>query len=97
MNADWCRAINPFQFTKATKKTVTNNIICLIRNYLLSDDIETVIFHYGFYGERKALYDEVMNCLRNEGIIFDEYIVAYPLSLRHVLTVEYQYHLKIFR
>ena len=76
VDADWCRAINPFQFTKATKKTITNNIICLIRNYLLCDDIETVIFHYGFYGERKALYDEVMNCLRNEGIIFDEYIVA---------------------
>lgn len=76
VDAEWCRAINPFQFTEATKKTVTNNIFCLIRNYLLCDDIETVIFPYGFHGERKAIYDEVMNRLRNEGIIFDEYIVA---------------------
>ena len=56
VDADWCRAINPFQFTEATKKTVTDNIFCLFRNYLLCTDIETVIFPYGFHGERKSIY-----------------------------------------
>ena len=76
VDADWCRAINPFQFTEATKKTVTDNIFCLFRNYLLCTDIETVIFPYGFHGERKSIYDEVIRRLKDEGIIFDEHIVV---------------------
>ena len=75
VDADWCRAINPFQFTEATKKTVTDNIFCLFRNYLLCDDIETVIFPYGFHGERKEIYDEVIHRLREEAISFEEHIV----------------------
>ena len=76
VDADWCRAINPFQFTEKTKKTVTDNIFCLFRNYLLCDDIETVIFPYGFHGERKSIYDEVICRLRDEAISFDEHIVV---------------------
>lgn len=76
VDADWCRAINPFQFTEATKKTVTDNIFCLFRNYLLCTEIETVIFPYGFHGERKSIYDEVIRRLKDEGIIFDEHIVV---------------------
>lgn len=53
VDAEWCRAINPFQFTEATKKTVTNNIFCLIRNYLLCDDIETVISPMVFMEKEK--------------------------------------------
>lgn len=75
VDADWCRAINPFQFTEATKKTVTDNIFCLFKNYLSCDDIETVIFPYGFHGERKPIYDEVIRRLRDEGIVFAERIV----------------------
>lgn len=76
VDADWCRAINPFNFTEATKKTVTYNIFCLFRNYLLCTDIKIVIFPYGFHGERKSIYDEVIRRLRDEGIIFDEHIVV---------------------
>ena len=75
VDADWCRAINPFQFTEATKKTVTDNIFCLFKNYLSCDDIETVIFPYGFHGERKPIYDEVIRRLRDEGIVFAEHMV----------------------
>ena len=76
VDADWCRAINPFQFTEATKKTVTDNIFCLFRNYLLCTDIETVIFPYGFHGERKSIYNEVIRRLRDEGIIFEKTVQA---------------------
>lgn len=71
IDADWCRAINPFQFTIETKKTVTNNIFCLIRNYLLCDDIDHVIFPYGFHGERKDIFDSVIKKLHNEQIEFE--------------------------
>lgn len=76
VDADWCRAINPFQFTEKTKETVTENIFCLFRNYLLCDDIATLIFPYGFHGERKSIYDEVICRLRGEAISFEEHIVV---------------------
>ena len=41
VDADWCRAINPFPFTPATKVAVTENIYCMLRNYLLCEDIDT--------------------------------------------------------
>lgn len=75
IDADWCRAINPFPFTDATRKTVTDNIYCLMRNYLLCDDIETVIFPYGFHGERAKIYEEIIQRLKAEDICFDEHIV----------------------
>lgn len=37
VDADWCRAINPFPFTEATRRTVIENIYCLIRNYMLCE------------------------------------------------------------
>lgn len=76
VDSDWCRAINPFKFTNITKKTVTDNIYCLLRNYLLCDDIETVIFPYGFHGERKAIYDEVVARMRNDEIEFETHIAV---------------------
>ena len=48
----------------------------MFRNYLLCNDIETVIFPYGLHGARKSIYDEVIRRLRDEGIIFDEHIVV---------------------
>ena len=76
IDAEWCRATNPFQLTEKIKKTVTDNIFCLIKNYLLCDEIETVIFPYGFHGERKSVYDEVMCRLNNECIVFDKHIIV---------------------
>ena len=59
VDADWCRAINPFPFTDATKYTVIENIYSLLKNYFLCEDIETVIFPYGFHGERKQIFEQV--------------------------------------
>lgn len=63
VDSDWCRAINPFPFTQETKKTVTDNLYCLIRNYLLCEEILQVVFTYGFHGERKGIFDEVIQRL----------------------------------
>lgn len=71
VDADWCRAINPFPFTDATKYTVSRNIYSLFKNYLLCKDIEYVIFPYGFHGERKQIYEQVIGWLREGGIKFE--------------------------
>lgn len=69
VDSDWCRVINPFSFTLEMKKTVIDNLYCLIRNYLFCEDISRVIFTYGFHGERKRIFDEVMQRLcENEEI-----------------------------
>ena len=70
IDAEWCRAINPFDFTNETKKTVENNIFCMIRNYLLCPDINYVIFPYGFHKERKEIFDNIINKLNGEKIQF---------------------------
>lgn len=71
VDADWCRVINPFPFTDATKYAVNRNIYSLFKNYLLCEDIEYVIFPYGFHGERKQIFEQVISSLREDGISFE--------------------------
>lgn len=42
-----------------------------MKNYLLCKDIELIVFPYGFHGERKGIFDEVIQRLRNEEIEFE--------------------------
>lgn len=81
IDADWCRAINPFPFTKETKKVVTANIYCLFKNYLLCQDIDLIVFPYGFLGERKSIFDEVIQRLADENIVFQLQIFVLKCSL----------------
>ncbi len=71
IDADWCRAINPFPFTEATKIAVSNNIYSLFKNYLLCEDIEFIIFPYGFHGERKQIFEQVLSRLKHDDILFE--------------------------
>ncbi len=71
VDSDWCRVMNPFPHTERTKQTVTDNIYCLIRNYLLCKDIDYIIFTYGFHGERKDIFDSVVQRLQKEKINFE--------------------------
>ena len=81
IDSDACRAMNPFPLTPATKKTVIENIYCLFRNYLLCVDIETIVFPYGFHGERREIFDIVMKRLAEEGIIFEMITIVLKCSL----------------
>jgi len=56
VDADWCSQINPHPFTNATKKTVTDNLYCMIRNYLLCDDIQWIFFPYSLHGEQEEIF-----------------------------------------
>ena len=80
VDSDWCRAMNPFAFTKETKQTISENIYCLLRNYLWCDDISTVIFTYGWHGARKEIYENVIEKLRRNNIEFQEYIIVLKCS-----------------
>lgn len=81
VDSDWCRVINPFSFTEETKETVIHNIFCLIHNYMLCKDVDRVIFTYGFHGERKNIFDEVLRRLRRTGVDFDLTLVILKCSL----------------
>ena len=81
VDSDWCREITPFALTKSTKKAVTENIYCLLRNFLRCDDIETVIFTYSWHGVRKEIYETVMTKLKNDKLIFQETIIVLKCSL----------------
>ena len=80
VDSDWCRVMNPFVFTETTKQTVTENIYCLLRNYLLCEDISTVIFTYSWHGARKEIYDNVIERLRRKNIDFQECIIVLKCS-----------------
>lgn len=81
VDADWCRAINPLPFTQSTKKTVTENIYCLFRNYLLCEDIDTIVFSYGLHGERKEIFESIISKLKNVDIEFSLHTVIMKCSV----------------
>ena len=75
VDSDWCRTMNPFALTGITKETVAENIYCLLHNYLVCEEINTVIFTHSWHGGRKEIYDRVIGRLRNDGTEFQENIV----------------------
>lgn len=82
VDADWCRAINPFPFTPLTKKAVTENIYCIFKNYLLCEDIDKIVFPYGFHGERKEIFDTVICKLKEDGIEFELFPIVLKCSMQ---------------
>ena len=80
VDSDWCRFINPFQFTEITKQTVTKNMYDMLHNYLVCEEIENVIFTYSWHGNRKEIYDNLIFKLKSDGIEFDEKIVVLKCS-----------------
>ena len=76
VDADWCRMMHPFILCECTKQTVIDNIYCMIRNYLLCDKIDMVVFPYGFHGVRREIYNTVIQRLREKGIVFESHQVV---------------------
>lgn len=81
VDSDWCRAMNPYNID-----TVTNNIYSLISNYLHCPKIKTVIFPYGFHGDRKKRYDAVINKLIEDGLDFTVFPVILMCSLEENIS-----------
>ncbi len=80
IDADCCRAINPFPLTEATKVAVINNIYCMFRNYLLCKDIEWIVFPYSLHGERSEIWEEVLRKLKEDKLGFSLYPVILKCS-----------------
>lgn len=79
VDSDWCRVMNPFVFSSAAKETIAENIFCLLRNYLLCEEVQRVIFTYAWHGERKAIYESVIDKL-HRACSFKETIVILKCS-----------------
>lgn len=82
VDADWCRAINPFILTSWTKKAVIENIYCIFKNYLLCEDIDKIIFPYAFHGERKEIFDTAICKLKEDGIEFELFYIVLKCSMQ---------------
>ena len=80
VDSDWCRVMNPFAFSESTKATIMENIYCLLRNYLSCSDVNKVVFTYAWHGERKEIYERVMEKLKNEPIEFKLTIIILKCS-----------------
>lgn len=76
VDSDWCRAMNPYNMD-----TVIENIYALMRNYILCTDVETIIFPYGFHGDRKHRFETVIDKLQKNGIDFEIFTVVLTCSL----------------
>ena len=81
IDSDACRAMNPFPLTPATKRVVIENIYYLFKNYLSCPEIETIVFPYGFHGERKEIFDTVMERLAGDGTPFETVTILLKCSL----------------
>ena len=64
VDSDACRAMNPFALTPATREVIVRNMADLVRNYLQCQEIDTVIFPYGFHKGRKELFEEMLGQVR---------------------------------
>lgn len=71
IDSEYCCSINPFELNHHTIELFKANISALMMNSLACDFIETVIFPYGFHGPRKAIFDSVIETLRNNPIEFE--------------------------
>lgn len=80
VDSDWCRVMNPFPFTEITKQTITENMYALLHNYLLCEEVETVVFTYSWHGERKEIYDNIIARLQKGKIDFKESIIILKCS-----------------
>lgn len=80
VDSDWCRVMNPFSFTEITKQTVTENMYALLHNYLLCEEVDTVVFTYSWHGERKEIYDNIIARLQKDEINFKESIIILKCS-----------------
>ncbi len=80
VDSDWCRVMNPFDFTETTKETIAQNIYSLLYNYLSCEVINTVIFTYCWHGARKEIYDKVIERLKTSGLDFEEHIIILKCS-----------------
>lgn len=85
VDADWCRQTNPFSFTNATKKTVTDNLYCLIRNYLLCEDIQWVFFPYGLHGEREGILRELISRLDRDHLNVQIHTIVLKCSMEEII------------
>jgi hypothetical protein len=68
--------MNPYNMN-----TVTENIYALMKNYLLCTDVKTIIFPYGFHGDRKHRFEVVTDKLHQDGVDFEIFTIVLTCSI----------------
>ena len=66
VESEYCRMMNPFEFTDETAGVITDNILSMIWNYFNCSAVRHVILTYGFHGRRKQIFEKVIAELRRK-------------------------------
>lgn len=63
LDGDWCWTINPFIVNDENKKMVEDNIVYLLRNFLMNSSLKYVIFNWVIHEE--GIFDLILNRLKD--------------------------------
>jgi len=67
VDSDWCRCVNPWEFSEELIELNVMNLTALLGNYLRCGYVRYVIFPYGLHGPRKRIFDRTMAALADIG------------------------------
>jgi len=70
IDSDYCRHMNPFNFTDEEVEIVISNISTMMINYFRCSTIDNVIFQYGFHGIRKQIFASILDVLSANQITY---------------------------
>lgn len=65
LDGDWCWDMKPFIVTDETKKMVTDNICCLLNNFLKCSEFQNIIFCWVMH--QQAIIDSILEHLNLAG------------------------------
>lgn len=63
LDGDWCWMMNPFIVNEENKKMVENNIVYLLRNFLMNSSFDYVIFDWVIHKE--YIFDSILQRLND--------------------------------
>lgn len=63
LDGDWCWMMNPFIVNDENKNMVINNIIFLLRSFLVNSSLEYIIFNWVIHEEN--IFDDILKPLKD--------------------------------
>lgn len=89
LDGDWCWNMNPFIVTEENKKMVINNIIYMLRSYLMNSGYEYVIFCWVIHQE--YIFEQILEPLKDlDYELFKITLICSEKALRSRLEADVQ-------
>ena len=76
VDSDWCRCMNPYDFSQEHMRVNEKNMTSLLSNYFSSELFDFIIWNYSFHGKRRQIYDNVVTSLQKYQYTFLPFILT---------------------